>query len=364
VGGILHYQVQIHNPARLALAFIQSAARMGADVLNYAQIGGFIEYNGAVAGAKVCDQLSGEMYDIHARLVIQTGQTETRHLAKGVNIVTRALFQHHAALRLYTDASQPVLMSPWRGHTLIGTVYRPPEPLHAVLADIEPLIARANRAYPAAKLSRESVSAVQSSLLPVAGVEQPRILSHRQHGVKGLLNVEGGTVATARHLAEQVVDAVFAQWDKQPPRSISAITPLDNGQIESFDQFLAAEVNAARRWLDEEQARHLIYNYGCAARKVLDYLNGAAEQGAVQPHDVLKAEIRHAIYKEMAVKLSDVVFRRTELASTVRPAAATLHFAADIMAEALGWSPSRKAREVDEINAMYRWAHEPGSSSV
>jgi glycerol-3-phosphate dehydrogenase len=57
---------------RLLLAFLQSAARSGAQIANYTQVTGFLKENKRVCGVTVTDQISGRNYDISARLVINS----------------------------------------------------------------------------------------------------------------------------------------------------------------------------------------------------------------------------------------------------------------------------------------------------
>ncbi|NES72524.1 MAG: hypothetical protein F6K24_48690 [Okeania sp. SIO2D1] len=56
---------------------------------------------------------------------------------------------------------------------------------------------------------------------------------------------------------------------------------------------------------------------------------------------VIKAEIIHAIHQEMANKLSDVIFRRTELSSFGYPGNETIKFCAEVMSKKSGWSYSK-----------------------
>ncbi len=68
---------------------------------------------------------------------------------------------------------------------------------------------------------------------------------------------------------------------------------------------------------------------------------------------VVKAEVLHGIREEMALKLSDVVFRRTELAIAGNSEDAWLKTCAAIMAKELGWNEARTHRELEEVNAVF-----------
>jgi glycerol-3-phosphate dehydrogenase len=67
----------------------------------------------------------------------------------------------------------------------------------------------------------------------------------------------------------------------------------------------------------------------------------------------IKAEVIHAVRHEMAQKLSDVVFRRTDLGSGNRPEPRSLQVCADLMASELGWDQTRTQKELEEVQMLY-----------
>jgi glycerol-3-phosphate dehydrogenase len=73
-------------------------------------------------------------------------------------------------------------------------------------------------------------------------------------------------------------------------------------------------------------------------------------------HRVLPAEIIHAVHHEMALTLSDVVFRRTDLATTSTCDDSDLEKAAGFMAKAAGWSKERQAAEVAVVRQKFKEA--------
>jgi glycerol-3-phosphate dehydrogenase len=56
----------------------------------------------------------------------------------------------------------------------------------------------------------------------------------------------------------------------------------------------------------------------------------------------------------MAIKLSDVILRRTGIGSIGQPDNTTLDTAAEIMAAELGWSIDQTELEIEETKAIYR----------
>jgi glycerol-3-phosphate dehydrogenase len=58
----------------------------------------------------------------------------------------------------------------------------------------------------------------------------------------------------------------------------------------------------------------------------------------------------------MALKLSDVVLRRTDLGSDGNPGDAALETAAGIMGKELGWEDTRIKSEIEETKSVYQLA--------
>ncbi|MFL5491139.1 MAG: glycerol-3-phosphate dehydrogenase C-terminal domain-containing protein, partial [Gemmatimonadales bacterium] len=61
------------------------------------------------------------------------------------------------------------------------------------------------------------------------------------------------------------------------------------------------------------------------------------------------SEIRRAVHEEMAVKLGDIVFRRSNLGNSGRPDRAAVTRAARLAGAELGWDTMRQGAEVDEV---------------
>ena len=68
---------------------------------------------------------------------------------------------------------------------------------------------------------------------------------------------------------------------------------------------------------------------------------------------VLTGEVEYAVAHSAAVRLGDVVFRRTSLGSTGHPGRTALARAGDVMARRLGWSAERQAEEAAEVESRY-----------
>lgn len=394
-GGAIFHDAQVYNSERLLLEFLRSAQQAGATVANYVEVTRFLQKGDRVIGVEAKDLLTGNQLDIQAKTVVNTsgpwinqvldrlnGQQPNHSIrfVKAINLVTRQLFPTYAVgisgQNSYRDSdalikkgSSLLFIAPWRGKSLIGTKYtvcdRDPDDFQVTQKDIQEFLAQINQAYPAANLTREEVSFVHGGLLPSSSIHPEtgdvqmckhyQIYDYREQGLQGLISVVGVKYTTARNVAQKVVDRVFTSWGQKPPKSVSSVTPLHGGQISQFETFLQAEIAKRPYGLGEEVIRRLVYNYGSAYGEVFEYLD---KSGTVTNQlAVLRAEVLHGVREEMAQKLSDVVFRRTELGTASRPGNETLRTCADIMSAELGWSPTKRAQELQEVNKVFAFGH-------
>ena len=128
-------------------------------------------------------------------------------------------------------------------------------------------------------------------------------------------------------------------------------TPIFGGDIERVRDLVAEAEKAAPPGMKSDQIEALVGNYGSHYQDVLqiagdrpDLLQGFAHCS------VVKAEVLHAVRLEMAVKLADIVFRRTELGTGATPGQDVLLECGELMAAELGWDDEQLRREIAEVN--------------
>lgn len=395
-GGALWYDAQAYNTERLTLAFVQSAHSAGAEVANYLAVTGFVRRDGRVVGVEAEDRLSGGRLRVLGRTTVNTSGpwldsllatlpgerpgTGLR-LAKAVNLITRPLFGDHAvAVSSRASKSDPealldkgnrlLFVSPWRGKTMIGTSYVPydesPDGLRVTEEDVQRLLGEISDAVPSAGLRREDVLFVHAGLVPVKGVaasgavrraKQARILDHEPEGAPGLVSVVGVKYTTARGVAEKVVDRVLRMQGRRRVPSPSASTPLVGGDLDDIPGTIRRESLANQHNLGGDATRTLVYNYGSRYPEVLRLLsqsNGSAVATS-QEWALVKAQVLLTVREEMALTLTDVLFRRTGLASAGYPGDDMVEFCAGVMAGELGWSRGRVDQELAEAREVFAW---------
>src|SRR5690606_35571560 len=75
---------QMHNPPRLVLSFIMAAEQLGAQVANYVEAERLLIQDKRVYGVVARDVLTGERFDIRARVVLNAAGAWAEGLLKGM----------------------------------------------------------------------------------------------------------------------------------------------------------------------------------------------------------------------------------------------------------------------------------------
>ena len=270
---------------------------------------------------------------------------------------------------LVSRGQRHLFVIPWRDATLIGSSHvayeDPPDEFAVSEQDVGELLAEVNRSYPALALRREDVSLWNAGMVPM-GENEPgvtdlrlakryRIIDHEaEEGIAGLVSVAGVRWTTSGDVGERVVELVRRKIGASGPRPDRASLRVYGGGMESFTSFM----EEGRRHRPEQVApaamEHLLRNHGSAYGEVLSLLSENPELGrSVGASKVLRAEILHGVREEMACKLADVVFRRTDLGTAGDPGEDLLRDCAALMGAELGWDEARIQKELEEVRGAF-----------
>lgn len=262
---------------------------------------------------------------------------------------------------------RPLSLTPWRSRTIVGSacsVYQG----HADSARFDDLdVARLARdvalAYPSAAFTADDVEFVHVGLLPATrdrrGGFQPaaraRVADHARDGAPGLMSVTGADYAAARDGAERAIDLAMERLGRPVRRSASGHTPLYGGRLSQPLERASAALRREWPLIPDAVPRRAASLYGSTANEMLGAARIDERLADTLPgsQDVLAAEVLYASRQEMAIRLSDVVFRRTGLGSAGYPGRPALEACAHLMAEARGWSVERTAHELDAVEAEF-----------
>jgi glycerol-3-phosphate dehydrogenase len=373
--GAVAFHDAAEDDARMAMIVALTAAEHGAHIATRVRVTGFVHDGGRVAGVEAIDEESGAPVTIRARHVLcaagpwtdelrrLAGGTSPRRIvpSKGIHIfVARDRIEMNTGVLARTDKSV-LFVIPWQGGWLIGDTDTPwshgPGRAAASGADVDYLLAKTN-ALLERPLHRDDVHGVTAGLRPLvaeaARSDTTRI--SRRHVVEspaeGLTTIAGGKYTTYRVMAADAVDVVARTLAVRAP-SPTRDVPLAGA--ERLGTVRAARTRLARTAaLPVEVVDDLIRRYGDHAEALVELM--AARPELAVPLEGggghLKAEVVYACTDEGALRLEDVLERRTRLSLTApdRGAAAAAPAAA-LMAGALRWTPARTRRETEAWHA-------------
>ncbi|MEM6482339.1 MAG: glycerol-3-phosphate dehydrogenase/oxidase [Pseudomonadota bacterium] len=388
--GIFH-DGQFINPPRLVLAFVRSAAALGAVIVNHMSAMELHRDGNAVTGVGAVDQITGQKWDIRTRWVVNAAGPYAEALLKDTLdidldppgtysrdawfMVNRPLVGERQAVTvpgrsrdgdaLASRGARHLFLVPWRGATLIGVWHKvyngPPDDYTVTEEELKGWLDEVNEAYPSLSLKVEDVSRTHAGLVPFAHdggngstlqfAHRSRFIDHADtQGVDGLTTVIGVRMTSAVPDAIEIVDLVQKRLQGRATDSVLERSALYGGDFDTFDTLLKEAVQRVPSHLSHHALEALVTSHGTAYTEVIDLIK-AGSDGAEFLHGthVLEAEIIQAVRNEMATTLTDVVFRRTVLCATAPPSDAALNRTAEIMAMELGWDSTRTRAEVAAV---------------
>jgi glycerol-3-phosphate dehydrogenase len=382
-GGSVWHDAIALNSDRLTLAFVKEAVRNGASAANYLEMQELLVENGSIKGCRAFDTLSNEQVTINARTVVITGGAWNNSLlktaqvsegkqtlwAKAVNIIVcKPLFKKYAIGLTgevdYRDQDAVLkkkgrffFFVPWRGYTMIGTTYKrfdgPYGQIKADRQDIEEALSEVNAIYPAAQLTFEDVTNAHAGLLPMSSLhgdkngdvqlEKETMVMEYGDGVKapkGLLSVKSVKFTTAPVVAIETCAKVTRFLQRMEKTALSTEA--------SSSSFISEKYNASPQFVFLED------RYGKESVNVLPYVMNNREKVSIDPPLCL-GELDFFLQEEMALKVADVVFRRSELATAECPSDEVLRKISAYLGKQLGWDEQRVEAEIHEVKEHFIW---------
>jgi glycerol-3-phosphate dehydrogenase len=383
---------QMHNPPRLVLAFLQSAVQQGAVVANYVEATGFVRDGDTVTGVVARDALGDRELQIRARVVLNAAGPYAERLLRGAQqsvqlpvpgvysrdacfVIRRRLFDHEHALAILGKTHDPeavlsrgerhLFIVPWRDYTLVGVwhiVHRDdPDKFTVTDQELERFIGEVNAGYPNLNLSLDDVAQWNAGLVPFGDNPEgevhlryghrSRLVDHKKlHGVDNLITLIGVRFTTGRYEAERAVSLVFRKLGRKVPRSRTATTPIHGGAMDDWQEQLHQANEKYGDSLGRDVVGSLLHSYGSEFEQVLQEVRTTPELGdRVGQTSTIGAQVRVAVRDEMAISLSDVVFRRTDMATAEYPGRASLSECARIIGDEMDWSPQVVNDQIEQV---------------
>ena len=358
-GAVVFEDGQMYNPARLVLAFVKLRGRCRRDGVQLRRGDEFPVARLAVCGVRARDRLSGEEFDVRARLTLNAAGPWADYLQNDPQrfgawrrlpfsrdayfIVDRAPTSRYgvAVQGLSRDkdavlgrATRHLFAAPWRDKTLLGvwhTLFPEfPDGAHVEPDEIDTWIAELNAVYPALQLSPSEVTFANCGLVPFGETatatelsfgKESRLIDHRAtHGVSGLVSLVGIRFTTARADAARALELLLRQSRARRRRADTAGCRCRAATSRTSQHSKRRRCARTPAGLDAGSLRALLRNHGTQYAQVLrERGTHDGRRSALPGTTTLRAEIGHAVEHEMAVQLEDVVMRRTDLAAGSHP---------------------------------------------
>lgn len=320
-GGVLSWDGQLEDDARLVLGIARTAASYGAAVHTRTRV---VDLTGT--GASVRDELNGTEHRITARTVINATGVWAGHLVPGITL--KPSRGTHLVLR---KASLPgvrcAVMAPVPGtsNRFVFALPQPDDTFYVGLTDDEVdeipdvpavpddditfLLDVINRALEV-ELTRTDVVGAYAGLRPLLDSDGSTADLSRKHAVltseTGVITIVGGKLTTYRRMAQDAVDAALAQ-------SGMTAGPCRTENLPLLGAAGRSELAALK------QPARLVRRFGTEAALVLEnaIAHGLSAEQALTPVSpaipATQAEFIFGITHEGAADVDDLLDRRTKI---------------------------------------------------
>ncbi len=390
------FESHMYNSERMTLAFVKTAVSNGADAANYVRVKKFVRDQGRVTGVSCEDMLTGEKFEVLGKVVANASgpflpqlnatmgdlqlTKKTTGFSKGVHLVTRKICDDFALAMgsgkktegMVTRGGRHFFVIPWRNRSLIGTTNVPftgdIDELEVTPKDVNDFLDDINAILPDVHLEKEDVKYAFTGLYPLIsegiksdtyqGTGEYQVVDHSEKdGVAGVVSVLGAKYTTGRIVAQYAVDMILKKIHLPEKKCQTATTPLFEGKITDLAGFTTAKKKEYGDVLEGSTVEHLIKGHGSEIDTIISYLLSDARfiEKIAPDRKTLVGEVHYGVDREMACKLSDVIFARTGLGTIGHPGESVLAAVAAIMAEKLNWGSERVADEINSVEQKYNF---------
>jgi len=250
--GALSYIDGQTDDAQLVLRVLQQARQLGAVACNYVSAMQALMSSNGISGAAVADALSGEQYEIKARVVVNAaGAWATQWLRHNAprslrKLKIKPLRGSHLVLPFHrlplTQAmaimhpvdERPMFALPWGGEVIFGTTdVEHVDDLHneprISATEFDYLMDALRRQFPSLNLDSNDVISTYAGVRPTIddGHFNATEIS-REHCIAeqtGLITIAGGKLTTFRHMAAQIIKRVVKQLHQPTTAAQKIINP-------------------------------------------------------------------------------------------------------------------------------------------
>lgn len=374
VGGLSYYDCKC-NDSRLVIDTVKSAAERGAALINYCEVTA-VDFEDNCIRVHAIDRLTGKDYKLAARMAVNAAgawaddilhkcadsEKFNLKMASGIHLIIarEKLPVNNTMLVEAPLDGRGTFFIPWGENILVGTTdkfFQGDKDRIPIRPDsIDYLLETVNYYYPAKRLTRSDVKSVYAGVRSLiegdSGMseeEMPRdelILTDD----RGMVSITGGKLTTYRATAEKAVDLAIARFfTGRSLKSCETISHISGGDMAEIQRIK----NKNYDFVTSTQVEQLCGRYGSNAAAIIDYFKTDPDLSSPIHPDVpyCRGEIKQFVEHEFCEKLTDVMFRRSELylfgKNNGMPASTEI---AKYIGKLKGWDKER----VDEEVRLYR----------
>jgi glycerol-3-phosphate dehydrogenase len=370
-GGIIYYDAQF-NDSRLNVYLVRSAEKEGATVCNRIELESFNKKDGKLESAILKDLLTGETFEVKARVFVNTTGVFVDEIRKkddpnckkvlspsqGIHLVfSKDKIKCNSAMIIpKTSDGRVVFLIPWEDHVIMGTTDTSIQKI-----DFEPMpigdevdfLLKTGNEYLSTRLVKSDVLSVFVGLRPLIspeGVTDTKKISREEEILvsgSGLITMSGGKWSTYRKMAEDLVNKVIADGKLDEIKQCSTYDyPIIGSEDYSENLYLKLSQKYS---IEAEAAKRLRNYYGGEVFTIL----GEKPKELIEEKAYYIEEVKHFIKNEYALTILDVLARRFRvLFLDLNFASKLVKPVSDIMSIALGWSAEEKEKQEAEANAL------------
>ncbi len=362
------YDAQVEFPERLVIESVRDFIEAGGVALNHTTAMRIVSPGGVLRGIVLRDERTGDEPEVAAKVVVNAAGPWVDEVLRGSDaersdrLIGGTRGSHlvvewpdgpkHAVFASAREDGRPFFILPWYRYTLIGTTdirdHGDPSEARATPDEVRYLLDECNRLFPSSPLTREDALYSYSGIRPLPytsdGSESTITRSHlvldhqKRGGPDGLLSVVGGKLTTYRSLARSALRAIRKHAQPHSPPSTAAPRPSE-----------AASPNVTA-------TGDPLALYGVRAEEVraLIALKPALGERICEHNNEMLAQVAHAVEREAAVTIADVLLRRMPVGWSKCHALDGVERVAGVMAPRLGWDAAQTAREIEGYRCELR----------
>lgn len=378
------------DDSRLTMEVLKTAFSHGANIVNYAKAQEFIYKDGKIVGARIMDVISGKIYEVYAKQIVNAAGPWVDRVRELDNSLQGKRLFHTKGVHLVVDYSKlpirqaayfdvpdgrMIFVIPRDGKTYIGTtdtVYEESiESPRTTQEDVAYLIQAVNAMFVDVHLTEDDVESCWAGIRPLVFEEGkgPSEISRKDEvfiSGSGLVTIAGGKLTGFRKMAQKVVDLVARHlseaYSLQTGPCVTDQDTLSGGDHTPFHDFKEYKnkmlTQCEELGMTPDTARYLFSRYGANLAeicRIYEELTNIKDQEQSLKHltaaeRILLAEMMYTVENEMVTHAVDFIVRRTGLLFFDIERVHRIKFQiVEWLGEWSGWDQAEKQRQLELV---------------